>query len=72
MKKILKNKNIYAKFVNNHKTTIYHILWDKYHMVSKGYREFIDDLTPVYQDIEKDFSATYLMDLEIYERWLNV
>ena len=41
-------------------------------MVSKGYREFIDDLTPVYQDIEKDFSATYLMDLEIYERWLNV
>ena len=72
LKKILKKKNIYGKCVNNHKTTIYHKLWDKYHMLNKGYREYLHDLTPIYQDIEKDFSATYLIDLEIYERWLNV
>jgi hypothetical protein len=41
-------------------------------MLSKGYRQFINNLAPIYQDIEKDFSTTYLMDLEIYERWLNV
>lgn len=72
LKKILKNKNIYVKNVNNHKTIIYHKLWDKYHMLSKGYRENLNSLAPIYRDIEKDFEATYLIDLEIYERWLNV
>ena len=72
LKKILKKKNICGKFVNNHKTIIYHKLWDKYHMLSKGYRQYLNNLTPIYIDIEKDFDATYLIDLEIYESWLNV
>ena len=72
LKKILKNKNIYGKFVNNHKTIIYHNFWDKYHMLSKGYANYFNVLTPIYQDIEKDFGAIDLIDLDFYERWLNV
>ena len=72
MKKLLKNKNICEKCVNNHKTIIYHKFYDKYHILSKGYKCYLKELTPIYQDIEKDFDKAYLIDLEFYERWLNV
>ena len=72
LKKILKNKNIYSKFVNNHKTIIYHKKLDKYHMLSKGYGKYLDLLTPIYQNCEKEYDAIDLIDLENYERWLNV
>ena len=72
MKKILKNKNIYSKFVNNHKTIIYHTKANKYHILSKEYVKYLDVLTPIYQDCENDFDAIDLIDLENYERWLNV
>jgi len=72
LKKLLKNKNIYVKTVNNHKTQVYHKFWDKYHILSKGYRENISDMLHIYQDIDNDFTKVDLIDLNFYERWLNV
>lgn len=72
MKKILKKKNIVFKYVNNHKTTNYHILFGLNHNVSKGLEMIYSNLAPVYAELENDFQTIDLIDLKYYERWLNV
>ena len=72
MKKILKKKNIVFKYVNNHKTTNYHILFVINHNVSKGLERVYSNLAPIYTELENDFQTIDLIDLKFYERWLNV
>ena len=72
MKKILKKKNIVFKYVNNHKTTNYHILFVINHNVSKGLERVYSNLAPIYAELENDFQTIDLIDLKFYERWLNV
>ena len=76
MKKILKNKNIYRKFVNN-QTSIGHILLSINHSVSKEWLNYYNpstyqDLINLYEDLDKEFTAIDVVDLIYYERWLNV
>lgn len=72
LKKILKKKNIVFKYVNNHKTTNYHILFVINHNVSKGLESVYSNLAPIYAELENDFQTIDLIDLKFYERWLNV
>jgi hypothetical protein len=72
LKKILKKKNIVFKYVNNHKTTNYHILFVINHNVSKGLERVYSNLAPIYAELENDFQTIDLIDLKFYERWLNV
>lgn len=71
MKKILKRKNIYKKSVNNQTTKIFHKLFDKNHILIKGWVENLKELIPIYQEIENDFKQIDAVDLIFYERWLN-
>jgi hypothetical protein len=72
LKKILKKKNIVFKYVNNHKTTNYHILFVINHNVSKGLERVYSNLAPIYAELENDFQTIDLIDLKFYERWLDV
>ena len=69
--KNVKNKNIKFKSVNNHKTKIYHNLSRTWHSISKDWQKIYDMLSPLYQELERDFGAVDVMDLIYYERWLN-
>ena len=71
MKKLVKFKNRIFKSANNHKIPSCHELRDKNHNVSKGLRKIMQDLAPIYKDLDADFGAIDFMDLEFYERWLN-
>ena len=69
--KNIKNKNRRFKSVNNHKIQIYHKLYKKNHIVSKGWAEKYSELSLIYRDLQSDFERVDLIDLEFYERWLN-
>lgn len=71
MKKLLKNKNRSYKIVNNHKIQIYHKIAVKNHNVNKGWEDIYRSLSPIYQQLENDYSAIDMIDLIFYERWLN-
>lgn len=71
MKKIIKKKNRSFKSVNNHKTKIYHKKYNIKHIVSKDYEKLYASLSPIYQDLDRDYMDIDLMDLIFYERWLN-
>ena len=68
---MLKNKNRKLKFVNNHKTQIYHKKLYSQHIVSKEWESVYSSLAPIYQSLDSDYVAIDLIDLEFYERWLN-
>ena len=67
---MVKKKNRTFKFANNHKTN-YHKLKLKNHSVSKGLRKIMQELAPIYEELDGDFAVVDFMDLEFYERWLN-
>ena len=69
--KIVKNKNIKFKSVNNHKTKIYHKGSKSWHTISKDWQKIYQMLSPLYQELDKDFGAVDVVDLIYYERWLN-
>ena len=71
MKKLVNFKNRFRQSAHNHKIPSYHILRDKNHNVSKGIRKIMQDLAPIYKDLDSDFCTIDFMDLEFYERWLN-
>ena len=71
MEKIIKKRNSYLKFVNNHKTKIYHIFGSYYHMLNKDIVLAYQELVPIYQELDRDFQAIDVVDLIYYERWLN-
>ncbi len=71
LRKLLKNKNRIYQFANNHKIPSIHKKMRQQHNVSKGIQEIFRELAPIYEELNKDFCATDLMDLEFYERWLN-
>ena len=71
LEKIIKNRNRTLKNVNNHKTKIYHIWGDKIHILNKEMIQIMSELSPVYEDLCKDFQTVDLVDLIYYERWLN-
>ena len=72
MKKILKKKNIVFKYVNNHKTTNYHILFVINHNVSKGLERVYSNLAPIYAELENEAHIIGMVtNLEIWntENW---
>lgn len=69
--KILKKRNRIRKFVNNHKTKIYHTKLDHWHMMSKEIIQAMQELSPIYQELNDDFQTIDVVDLIYYERWLN-
>ncbi len=71
LKKLVKLKNRTYKSANNHKIPSCNILKSNSHNVSKGLRKIIDDLAPIYKELNSNFEPIDLMDLEFYERWLN-
>lgn len=71
MGKILKKRNSYLKFVNNHKTKIYHICRISKHIVNKELVEIMQELAPIYQELDRDYQTIDVVDLIYYERWLN-
>jgi len=76
LKKLIKNKNIYRKFVNN-QTINAHILLPKNHNVSKEWLNYFkpsyyQELIDVYKTLDNEFTAIDVVDLIYYERWLNV
>ena len=71
MKKIIKNKNRKVKIVNNHKIKIYHKNKRSYHIVSKDWAQIYESLSPIYHDLDNEYSSVDLIDLIFYERWLN-
>ena len=71
MKKILKKRNITYRFVNNHKTKIYHTNMISNHIVSKDMIRIMEELYPIYRELDSDFQAIDVVDLIYYERWLN-
>lgn len=70
LKKLIKNKNITVKSVNNHKIKN-HKFHPIKHIVSKELEEIYSSLSPIYQSLNNDFMMVDLIDLEFYERWLN-
>jgi len=71
LEKIIKKRNISLKIVNNHKTKIYHKNPKNNHIVSKDIVRIMEELSPIYQDLDNDFQAIDVVDLIFYERWLN-
>ena len=71
MEKILKNRNRCYKFVNNHKTKIYHKNATNSHIVSRELIQIMQELAPIYQELDSQFQAIDVVDLIFYERWLN-
>lgn len=71
MKKLNKNKNRTCHSAHNHKIPSCNTLWNKKHNVSKGLRKIMQELAPIYKELDGDFEAIDFMDLEFYERWLN-
>lgn len=70
LKKIIKNKNIRMKSVNNQKT-FHHIKDMCLHSISKDIKSIYESLCPIYEELDKDFQAVDVVDLIYYERWLN-
>lgn len=71
MGKIIKKRNRTFHFVNNHKTKIYHTKHKNFHMLSKDIIRVMEELYPIYQDLDNDFQTIDVVDLIYYERWLN-
>ena len=71
VKKLVKFKNRICKPANNHKIPSCHIMRDKNHNVSKGLRKIMQELAPIYEELDGDFAVVDFMDLEFYERWVN-
>jgi hypothetical protein len=71
MKKLIQNKNRIYKSVNNHKIQIYHKLKANKHNVNGRLFDIYNQMSAIYLDLENDFQAVDLIDLEFYERWLN-
>lgn len=71
MEKILKNRNRCLKIVNNHKTKIYHKKPSFEHIVSRDIVQIMQELAPIYQELDSDFQTIDVVDLIYYERWLN-
>ncbi|MBE5736569.1 MAG: hypothetical protein E7356_04395 [Clostridiales bacterium] len=71
MKKVGLLKNRKYNLVNNHNTGIYHLLWEYPHNMSKGIVQAYASMSPIYKMLDREFSSIDLIDLELYERWLN-
>ena len=71
LEKIIKKRNISYRFVNNHKTKIYHIKTLNNHIVSKDMIRIMSELYPIYQELDSEFQIIDVVDLIYYERWLN-
>ena len=71
LKKLIKKKNTYHKFVNNLDIISSHKITRCYHIMSKDYEKIYADLSPIYHSINEDFDSIDLIDLKFYERWLN-
>ena len=71
VKKVVLLKNRKCKLVNNYNTGIYHLLWGCPHNMSKGIEYAYASMSPVYKMLDREFSSIDLIDLELYERWLN-
>jgi hypothetical protein len=71
LKKIVRNKNRIYQSANNHKIPSCHNLRCCNHNVSKGLRKIMEELAPIYKELDNDFAPIDFMDLEFYERWLN-
>ena len=71
MRKLVKKKNRTYKSVNNHKIKIYHKKDRNNHRVIKDYKKIYDELSPIYQELNEDYSMIDMIDLIFYERWLN-
>lgn len=71
MKKLARKTNRYRKIVNNLHIKFFHIFYDRNHMVSKEWIDSYSQLAPIYQDLDNDFSKIDVVDLILYERWLN-
>ena len=71
MEKILKKRNRSYRSVNNHKTKIYHINIVDNHIVNKDMIQIMEELYPIYRELDNDFQAVDVVDLIYYERWLN-
>ena len=70
MKKILKNRHIYRKSVNNLDIKI-HIYSTCKHIVSKGIILAYQDMSRFYEQLDADFQKIVVVYLDFYERWLN-
>ena len=70
-KKLVLKKNKYFKSVHNFKHTKINKLRCCLHNVSKDIIKAYASMIPIYSNICKDFSQVDLVDLEMYERWLN-
>ena len=71
MKKNIKSKNRNMKYVNNHKTKLHHKTGNIYHMMSKDILLAYASMSPIYEELNKDFQTIDVVDLLFYERWLN-
>ena len=71
MGKIIKKRNSCLKFVNNHKTKVYHICRYSEHIVNKEIVDVMQQLAPIYQELDNDFQTIDVVDLIYYERWLK-
>ncbi len=70
MKKVLKNKHRYVKFVNNLGVKS-HIYYAFRHILSKDIIKAYPDMSEIYAELDADFQKIDVVDLEFYERWLN-
>lgn len=70
VKKVLKNKHRYVKFVNNLDIKT-HIYYPQKHILSKDIIKAYLDMSDIYAELDADFQKIDVVDLEFYERWLN-
>jgi hypothetical protein len=69
--KLIKTPNKYYKSVHNLKHTRFNKTYSCLHIVSKELIWDYSSMAPIYESIAKDFIQVDLVDLEMYERWLN-
>lgn len=70
-KKLKVKKNKYCKSVHNLKHTRFNKLRANIHNVSKETINAYVSMSPIYLELDNAFGRVDLVDLEMYERWLN-
>ena len=71
LRKLIKKGVRRLKPVNNHKRKIYHKNFAFKNIMSRSILKIMQELAPIYEELNTEFQTIDVVDLNFYERWLN-